>query len=301
MIAFLALFVAWSGSQLWILICYILHQRRSTSGSRDALHHQQQLLLRLGISNIDFFWRTVKTTWTWKNKRKARKIASRQGPLIATAIVHCALVFAASILTSRLADSTGDVLLQSPICGWPDLKILQIASAKLTALPGADAFYVAAQALYGTARQYSRECYTQAVLLGSTGCNNFIKPTIDSIVRPDDSCPFQDAMCETSALTIDTGLLDSHEDIGINAPQASRIQFRKVLSCAVIPANRKFSSEWTINFTTPIFTWDPQGSGAGVSFKYYRLGAQRSLGIERPSTFWVSNLTGNYQQTYNTL
>jgi hypothetical protein len=280
------------------LLCFT-STKINTRASR-RLHHQQQVLLRLGISDVDFLWRVAKSTWTWK-KRKAPKAASRQTPLITIALIHCALIFAASILTSRLADSTGDVLLQSPICGWPDIKILQVAQEKLTALPGADAFYMTAQSLYGVAREYSRECYTQTALLNSPGCNSFIKSTVDSIVRIDDPCPFQETVCETSALTIDTGLLDSHKDMGVNAPPSNRVQFRKALSCAVIPADRNYSSEWTTNSTPPLFTWDPNGSGAGVGFKYYNFGNQTILGIDRPSTFWITNMTGTHEQHFGIL
>jgi hypothetical protein len=299
LIAFLALFVAWSGSQLWTLICYILHQRRSTSDPQDALHHQQQVLLRLGLSNIEFLWRLLKTTRAWK-KHEPLRLVRRQWPLISFGVIHCAVIFIASIFISQLADAKGEVLLRSSECGFVDMKVLQRAQENLTALPGVDAFYVTAKWFYGMAKEYSRKCYTQTALLGSPGCNEFIRPTIDSSVRFSEPCPFQDVMCETPAITIDTGFIDSHQHLGVNTPPADRVQLRKTLSCAVIPADRDHSSEWTTNATIPMMPWDPIGSGNGIGWKYYNLGPQTIMGLVRPSTFWVTNVTNTNEKKYGT-
>jgi hypothetical protein len=299
LIALMALFVAWTGSQLWALSCYAIHQCRSTSVPRDALHHQQQILLRLGISNTDFLWRLLKTTWAWKNETAL--LIRRQGPLISFGVIHCAVIFVASLFISQLASSSSGVLLQPLTCGWIDLRVLQRAHDRLITSPGADAFYVTAKMLYGAAKDHSRQCYTQTALLDSPRCNEFIRPTIDSGVRYNDPCPFQDTMCDTPAITLDTGLIDSHVHLGMNAPPANRVQFRKVLSCAVIPADRDHSTGWTTNSTTPLFPWDPVGSGEGIGWKYYNLGPQNIMGVERPSTYWMTNVSNSHQNPYNTL
>jgi hypothetical protein len=122
----------------------------------------------------------------------------------------------ASLLTSRLADSNGEVLLQSSTCGWPDISAFQVAQEKITALPGADTFYVNARWFYDRAREYSREFYTQTALLDAPSCNSFIKSTVNSRARFNDSCPFQDGVCETPAIT---GIIDSHQHLGMSAPR----------------------------------------------------------------------------------
>jgi hypothetical protein len=300
LISFLALFVAWSGSQLWALICYTLHQWRSTSDPQDAVHHQQQLLLGLGLRDTDFLWRIVKASWRTQKSTKLNTTVRRQGPLVVYALSHCIIIFVASILTSRLADTKGEVLLKSPICGWPDTAVLQETQEKLTALPGADAYYEGANWFYNLAREYSQQCYTQSALLGTPSCGSFIQPRIDSTARFNDPCPFQDEMCETPAITLDTGVVDSHIHLGINAAPQDRVQFRKVLSCAIIPAERDFGTNWTTDATPQIFPWEPSG-GTDIGWKHYNLGSQTILGVTRPSTFWLTNSSTLYEKKYLTL
>jgi hypothetical protein len=103
------------------------------------------------------------------------------------------------------------------------------------------------------AREYSRECYTQLALWGSQSCNTFIQSTIHSQIQIEDPCPFQDTMCATPAITIDTGFIDSHQHLGMNTAQQNRIQFRKLMSCAIIPADRDYSTGWTKKSAIPTF------------------------------------------------
>ena len=300
LISFFTLFVAWSGSQLWALICYTFHQWRSTPDPQDAVYHQQQLLLGLGLRDTDFLWRILTASWKTRKSSKLTTIIRRQSPLIVYAVTHCIIIFVASILTSRLADTNGEVLLKSPICGWPDTAVLQETQEKLTALPGADAYYMGANWFYTVARAYSRQCYTQSALLGTPSCGSFVQPRVDSKILFNGPCPFQAEMCETPAVTLDTGIVDSHIHLGINTAPKDRVQFRKLLSCAVIPAERDFSSNWTTDATPPIFPWEPS-AGDDTSWKYYNLGNQTILGITRPSTFWLINKTTSYERNYLTL
>ena len=126
-------------------------------------------------------------------------------------------------------------------------------------------------------------------------------PTLESKINITDPCPFQDGVCETAAMTIDTGYVDSNDHLGINSPRQNRIQFRKLLSCAVIPADRNYSTPWTTNSTPPLFPWDPNDGGSNVKWKYYNLGRASVLGIERPATFAIINSTASYDKIYTAL
>jgi hypothetical protein len=252
------------------------------------------------MSDVGFLWRLIRTTWAWKRFRSPR-ILRQQAPLIVLAIVHCAIIAVASVFISQIVQSGSDVLLSSSVCGWTDLNYIKLSEEKLTAMPGSDAFYISGRNFFGTCQQYARNCYGQTGLSPSLGCNSLVKPTHDSIVTFNDLCPFQDGVCETSALTLDTGIVDSNDDLGINSTPENRVQFRKVLSCAVIPADRDYSTPWITNSTPPMFPWDPSDGGSDVLWKYYNLGPQSFLGFERPSTFWTINSTTSYDKFYTML
>ncbi|ESU07599.1 hypothetical protein FGSG_02196 [Fusarium graminearum PH-1] len=53
-------------------------------------------------------------------------------------------------------------------------------------------------------------------------------------------CPFADEFCKTGsngAISFDTGLLDSHVHLGINAPNDERVQYRWRSTCTPIQMN----------------------------------------------------------------
>lgn len=69
--------------------------------------------------------------------------------------------------------------------------------------------------------------------LSRLNCRPYIKPMLPYTVTPNASCPFDPDIClQKDNMVIDTGLLNSHEHFGINAPPKSRFHFRSILSCA---------------------------------------------------------------------
>ena len=71
---------------------------------------------------------------------------------------------------------------------------------------------------------------------GSSNCNTFQSPALNYTVLHDEICPFGASLCrpEVGTLTLDTGFLSSHTDLGINAAKADRLWYRKVLKCTVL-------------------------------------------------------------------
>jgi hypothetical protein len=244
------------------------------------------------ISDVGFLWRLLRTTWAWERNRSPR-ILQEHASLIILAVAHCALLALASLFIGQIAEPNAEVLIRSAICGWSNMTIVQLAQAKMPAGPGTDAFYVGANIFYNNARQYTRNCYEQSGLLTELGCNISMMPTLDSKINLNDSCPFQDRMCETSAMTLDTGFVDSNDHLGINSPPQNRIQIRKILCCAPILAERDYSTPWTTDSTPPIFPWDASDGGSNVTWKYYNLGPTAVEGFERPSTFSTINATAS--------
>src|ERR1700733_4754926 len=59
LVAVLAIFVQVTGSQLWRVFQIALHQARATQEPRDALHHQQQAVLRNNPSDFGSIWQLL--------------------------------------------------------------------------------------------------------------------------------------------------------------------------------------------------------------------------------------------------
>lgn len=82
------------------------------------------------------------------------------------------------------------------------------------------------------ATTYSRACYGNSQ--NSLQCNQYPQPQLHWTVNQNATCPFADGLCfygDSSAYEMDTGHIDSHQALGINAPQSERVQYRKVTTC----------------------------------------------------------------------
>jgi len=79
-------------------------------------------------------------------------------------------------------------------------------------------------------RDYAQNCYSNTPDPYQKACSTFVRPRLAHQVETNANCPFQEQMClsKDKNIRIDTGLLDSNDDLGFNAPQNKRIQFRRV-------------------------------------------------------------------------
>ncbi|KAK5288914.1 hypothetical protein LTR98_005422 [Exophiala xenobiotica] len=96
--------------------------------------------------------------------------------------------------------------------------------------------------------EYAQECYlsdTSNDLLSlssktssnnmSSLCRSFKKPNLNWETRTG-LCPFHSQMCHERSRTLvfDTGYIDSHDDLGINANPKDRLRYRRNTTCAVL-------------------------------------------------------------------
>ncbi|KAJ4292470.1 hypothetical protein N0V90_009132 [Kalmusia sp. IMI 367209] len=81
---------------------------------------------------------------------------------------------------------------------------------------------------------YASQCYPSSRAEQSESCRPYIKPKLNYTITRNASCPFDDAICllKSENLVLDTGLLDSHNDFGINSPKNKRFAFRVKSQCA---------------------------------------------------------------------
>jgi hypothetical protein len=84
------------------------------------------------------------------------------------------------------------------------------------------------------AATYANQCYQGR---SSLACGTYVRQSLPFATNKNASCPFAKGLCrinDQSAFAMDTGLLDSHDDFGINASPETRVKFRRVTTCAPI-------------------------------------------------------------------
>lgn len=98
---------------------------------------------------------------------------------------------------------------------------------------------------------YAIQCYANSHAAISENCRTFVKPKLAYSIDRNAPCPFAEELCalKSGNLVLDTGLLDSHYDFGVNAPPKDRFQLRNRVECA--PLVTKGFSELHVNRENP--------------------------------------------------
>ena len=235
--AFLALYVSFAGGLFWRMLSFALHQARVTNhlNTRDWLHHQCQVILRnSGMGSGGAAWSLF--VLSFKSKGPFSRAFLRCLPFALLALLTLVLFSIASVFTSAITKAPGNsTLVTGPSCGGMIANDSQ-ANEATNKLSGPE---WQAKILGDTvqAATYVRQCYQNTT--SSLSCGNFVRPNIPFTINRNESCPFQSGLCEisdTAAFSMDTGLMDSHFDFGINAAPKNRILFRRKATCAPIHA-----------------------------------------------------------------
>jgi hypothetical protein len=296
---FLALFVSWTGVQVWNIFCYFIHILQSSSEAQDIFHYQKQVLLRTSLSDYSFFWRIVKAAWG-QNPARRKKTLQRSTPLAVLALFHAALFATAGIFSSKVTNTNSEALVRSNSgsCGQPDYQDLDILTAEAESVIKANALYIIGNWALERSRDYASSCYNLAGFnYTAAACDSYLQPRLQSIVSLTDPCPFQSG-CTAPAITVRSGNLDSDRDVGVNAPPSGRIQFEKILSCAPLDAD-SYATNWTASGPNKLFPWDPDNL-PDASYKYYYFGNQTFYGINTDYTFVEGNFTAAVSPAYTT-
>lgn len=267
---------------MWGITCFVLHQLRSTDKECDALHHQHQAILRTSLDDANVLWQLIRMCWAWK--LKTTSVFWRSSPLLLITLVHLATFLLAGAFSSRITATDGEVLVKSNLCGWLNEWAVRDPAQWTEINWGVtDSLFVTAHWGYKRSAEYARLCYNSELGTHPSLCHRFSKQNIQSKVDTTAPCPFSPRTCGPSAITLDSGLIDSHLDLGINAPQEARIQLRKVMTCAPVPVEERFSTTWTPGGLEDI---------AGDTFKYYYVGDRFGWGEKRSGyTFRISNFS----------
>lgn len=267
-IAILAFFITLVGTSFWRICCLVFHRMHSTSKPRDGLYNQRQAILRNSASAGSGLTSLLQMAWAWR--RNTRLSFCRTLPLILFAAL-CVSAFAfACAFSSMVSTSFGDeVLISSPNCGY--------ASGEFDA-PNSVAeatFEPYLQQNAASYANYANGCYgsnTSAV----PGCTFFVQQKVQSSIESNASCPFGGGICSSNSsnLVLDTGLLDSHDDFGLNAPPDERYRYRRRVQCAPLKTDEFNKAHETSNgrhykryYFGKRIPLDKQGNG--YTYEYY--------------------------------
>ena len=260
LVAFLALYVRMAGSQLWSLLCFALHQMRSTRSPQDGLHHQQQVLLRNSTSQNQTLLELLKISWFWR--KNAKQAPSRCLPLVFLAVMHSIFFALAGLFSSRVASVSDEVLVRSSYCGTFKFPNVDLSDFDEATFDLANAHEMNRRATSIWSSNYARQCYGKN---RSPGCNLFARRQLRSMLDRNAKCPFVDEICMNAAESVarlDSGHIFSDLDLGINTRREDAVVYRTVLTCAPV-AIGPFSSE-PVNATGDELSGD--------SFYYYYFG-----------------------------
>ena len=251
----LAVLVSLAGGAAWMITSYALHQVRTQNSPQDGMFRMLQVMLRNPESSASSVMSIVQTGHVWSGKVNSAKIRAyclALWPFVISVGFIIASVFVGRVTVA--AYKANVVLLRPTNCG---LEVVQDASDLVTR--GTVNYQWSAKHSNDTrqSRAYGDQCYGSAN--GTLGCSIFAVQRLPYSIRTNAVCPFDD-LCRLgreSAVELDTGLLDSHTHLGINARPKDRVRFRRTATCSVLPRLGPFTN----------VTEDPQTNGSTWRFE----------------------------------
>ena len=289
LIATLALFVTMSGGQLWTIVRFTLHQiYASRSQSTSMAHNQQLVVLRNATTDLATARLSFYLAWLWR-KDSGNPVSSCM-IIVLIAISHAVLFMFAGAFSATLASAGQSVLSRSPYCGIFNQTYLEIASNSINVATN-EAFKLSLEFIAKKEQDvqlslgYARDCYMSQAPYSS--CDTFQQPRLNWTTMHSSRCPFEPGICHDSSglLTFDTGLIDSHKDLGINGDSNDGISYRRVTSCTVLNDTGHVTG-WVNGTNTPgAQPW------MDIAFAYYGQSIQYD-GL--PWTYAYSNFANFY-------
>lgn len=277
LVALLALFVRVAGANCWGIICYVVFRLRSKATGHDGLFYQHQTILRNVSSDSSAIWQLLQSGYHWRGRTPKPALRSLQ--FVALATFHLALFALAGTFSSHVTSAGSEVLLAPEGCGvWsfqvPTTNVLQAYGSLIFARENlAQAFRLAPACYTGTQAISSEECPLPGRNLPSWS------------LSLNGTCPFADPLCAGNlTVALDSGLIDSLYDLGINSRPEERIQYRQTYTCSPLDITTFVSQA---NFTG--FDNTPTGIDESLSWTSLFLG--QNLFYNASATFSYSNET----------
>ncbi|KAI1147455.1 hypothetical protein F4825DRAFT_471560 [Nemania diffusa] len=217
-----ALFVSFVFTCIWRIICFALHRYYSSPTQQDLVYHQRQVLLRNSPdpqSGIHLF-----SLLLWNHRKNRNKVRLILATLVA--LICSAAFTAASGFSSQISSQAGpEVLVRSLNCG-SDIDITKDGQYPLLS--------TVAEKI-NAAADYARQCYSDDNNgIKTVDCRRFVRKRLDSHIDSRAGCPFQDEVCrlKNANVRVDSGYMDSRDDLGLNSPLDDKVLVRNVIHCA---------------------------------------------------------------------
>ena len=274
LVAFLALFVSYVGSQLWGILRFLIHQWRANRRPADNFHRQQQAVLRNSTSPDAALWLWVNLAWTGRSQ--TRHPLLRSITVILIALANIAAFAVASIFSSNVTSTKNFVLLKGQQCGswrWQAVEALSAAgdsannpASTASLVPAWSAYYTDSVQASRESLSYGRNCYVDYE--NPFDCQNYITQKLPFTTRGDAECPFGEGLCADSSLEIDSDYLYSDTHLGLNTGGSDRVAYRRKMTCSVLGTDGYASSS-----VAPMLPSDTNSDGAypysNNTFFYY--------------------------------
>ncbi|KAF2648033.1 hypothetical protein K491DRAFT_613575 [Lophiostoma macrostomum CBS 122681] len=234
-IAFLAVLTTLGTTHFWNLATFTIHQVRADTKSADGLFRQQQALLRTLPAPSALFSDWAKLWWVWR--KRTDHAFHRSLFMMILGLLFTAATITVGIFSSYIVDSSSiHILVQGTSCS--PLNMLDDS-----------AFYDYFETALQKASTYARDCYTNSTIPPDR-CRIFVKPRLDIHLDRID-CPYENSLCKNithPAITLDSGLVDLAQTLGINSPTRDRIRWRRKTTYSILELNNHYkvnsASDW---------------------------------------------------------
>ena len=210
--------------------------------------NNKQIILRNASTDLS----TTQLMWTlaWSSRRAGRPL-SRAVFIGLFALLHAVLFVVGGTFSNRLASAGSAVLSRSPHCGIWNETYWNLAIANGPFPSDKKAMTLSWQAATKNksevelSLEYAQQCYSNQSIaveafvskphtdVQSPTCNTLQRPKLDWTVT-EGECPFAAPLCVSPTIVLDTGHIDSHKDLGINAKPQDRVTYRRLTTCTVL-------------------------------------------------------------------
>lgn len=224
LVAIIALFVHVAGASFWRIASFAIFSYRARPDLNHDVILQQQTIFRNGasaISSLRGFFKIAIRSKDWKKSLL----------VILWAGINVAGFLAAGVLSSRVTSTRSEVLLEPTICGQWKHGVQSPRNISRSLIN--EAVRAASVAnVRSVGQQYANICYNPEN--SPEGCNTFGRRNAQwKMEWTRSGCLFSDNLClENTTLSIDSGLIASDLDLGINSPPADRVNLRTSLQCS---------------------------------------------------------------------
>lgn len=276
--AAIVIWVGFAATATWPIFRMLLWTFARNGAQTDAFHQQRQILLRNSGSAASMATSLVKLIREWG----LRTLFPSLPHLLLSGFIF-ALWTTAGLFTPYIyTHSASQVLvLKSEYDGVPDVSFLDYVTNSL-------GFEIAQ---VERAQSYVTQCYG---VNNTAHCRGYARPSLPFTARDSIDCPFaRPELCVTvnsTILRMDTGLLDSNVDFGINAPKHDGIKYRRVATCSPIQ---------TAPFVADLSVDDTMGYPSGTVLHNLYMGpVETRNGATQSMTFSYPNLRAEFPAPY---